>query len=186
MIPKAGIAGILMGVCAAFSAHADQSHPKLDELFAELANPGLEPPQARTIEREIWALWGQSGSPTIDLLMARAKQLDEGGDELPQAFALFDAVIALAPDFAEGWNKRATAHYLNDDYQNALKDIERTLALEPRHFGALSGLGMILQELGKESRALQAFRMALDINPHLPDITEEARLLEQTVEGQGI
>lgn len=186
MIPKAGVAGFLMGMCAALSAHADQSHPKLDELFAELARPDLEAPQARMIEREIWMLWGQSGSPTVDLLMARAKQLDEGSEELPQAVALFDAVIGLAPEFAEGWNKRATAHYVNDDYQNALKDIERTLALEPRHFGALSGLGMILQELGEDSRALKAFRMALKINPHLPDIAEEARLLEQVVEGQGI
>ncbi len=167
-------------------ARADQTDAALMPLFDKLAQPGLTEAAARRLELEIWVLWGQSGSPTIDLLMGRGSQFGDSPQELSQAIALFDAAVVLAPDFAEAWNKRATAHYLLGDYDASIRDIEQTLRLEPRHFGALSGLGMIMVELGEAEKALRAFRLALEINPHLSDISEEVRRLETDVEGQGI
>lgn len=173
-------------ILAMMPARADQTDAALTPLFDKLAQPGLTEEVARRLEFDIWVLWGQSGSPTIDLLMGRGKQFGDSPQELLQAVALFDAAVALAPEFAEAWNKRATAHYLLGDYEASIRDIEQTLRLEPRHFGALSGLGMIMVELGEVEKALRAFRLALEINPHLSDISEEVRRLETDVEGQGI
>lgn len=173
-------------ILMATSARADQTDAALPPLFDRLAQPGLTEQAARRLELEIWVLWGRSGSPTVDLLMGRGKQFGDSPQELSQAIALFDAAVALAPEFAEAWNKRATAHYLLGDYDASIRDIEQTLRLEPRHFGALSGLGIIMVELGEAEKALRAFRLALEINPHLSDITEEVRRLEKDVEGQGI
>ena len=189
--PVAGFLGLIFGVTALLAAtiapaRADQTDAALTPLFERLAQPGLAEQEARGLEFEIWHLWNQSGSPTIDLLMGRGKQFDDTPRELTQAIALFDAAVALAPGFAEAWNKRATAHYLQGDYPAAIRDIEQTLRLEPRHFGALSGLGLIMVELGEAEKALRAFRLALEINPHLSDIVEEVALLETDLAGQGI
>lgn len=180
------ILAVLIALVCTAPARADQTDPRLDDLFAQLADTGLPEAEARTLEREIWGIWRESGSATVDLLMSRTRQLGGPGGTPEQVATLFDSITRLAPDFAEGWNKRATAYYMNDEYQQALADIERTLRLEPRHFGALSGLGMIMVDYGDEVRALRAFRMALEINPHLPDIAEEVRRLQSAVEGQGI
>lgn len=177
---------IVLLVAAIAPARADQTDTALTPLFDRLAQPGVAEQDAKRLELEIRHLWSQSGSPTIDLLMGRGQQFDDTPQELAQAIALFDAAVALAPDFAEAWNKRATAHYLQGEYPAAIHDIEQTLRLEPRHFGALSGLGMIMVELGEVEKALRAFRLALEINPHLSDIAEEVRLLETDIEGQGI
>ena len=88
-------------------------------------------------------------------------------ENYPLALDVLDQVVLVKPDFAEGWNKRATVYYLLDDYAASLTDIRRTLALEPRHFGALAGLGMILEHTGHEERAIEVFRRALEINPQM-------------------
>ena len=137
------------------------------------------------MEARIWALWMATPSDTAALLMARAKVALEAR-QLDVALKLLDAVVALRPDYIEGWNRRATIYYLQDDYGHALQDIRQVLAREPRHFGALAGLGMIMRDLGDDRRALDAFRKALAINPHLDKIPELVKTLTEKVEGRDI
>jgi len=172
-------------LCCVAPARADQRNPQLAPLFERLMNTDLTPEEARAIEGQIWALWQASGSDTTDLLLSRVDEFLREDASGP-AINLLNEVVSLSPDYAEGWNKRATAYYLQDDYKAALQDVERTLRLEPRHFGAWSGLGTILLGLGEDARALQAYKRALQINPHLADIAREAERLELTVKGRGI
>jgi tetratricopeptide (TPR) repeat protein len=102
------------------------------------------------------------------------------------ALKLLDAVIKLRPDYVEGWDRRATLYYLQNDYAHSLEDIEQVLVREPRHFGALARLGMIMQDLGDDRRALDAFRKALAVNPHLDKAPETVKTLTEKVEGRDI
>jgi tetratricopeptide (TPR) repeat protein len=156
----------------------------IDFLFEALkAAPDAE--TAKLVENRIWALWLASGSDTADLLMSRVKQAaDEKDSDL--AIRLLDSIIDLKPDYAEAWNRRATMYFTKKDYGHALADIAQALAREPRHFGALTGLGMILQEIGEDKRALEAFRRALEIDPHLEKIPEFVKALTDKVEGRAI
>lgn len=156
----------------------------LDVLFDQLAKArSLE--ESRPVEAAIFKLWMQSGSPSIDLLMQRGLEAFSEKD-FDRALFYFDEVVKLAPDFAEGWDKRAAVYYLKDNYSGALKDIERVLQLEPRHFGALAGLAVILRDLGDKKGALDAFRRALRINPWLDGAAQAEGALEIEVEGRGI
>ena len=156
----------------------------LDTLFEALkVAPDNE--SARAIEQSIWALWIASGSDTCNLLMGRVKAAIEQKD-LDLAVKLLDAVIEIKPSYTEAWNRRATIHYLQKDYGGALADIREVLAREPRHFGALSGLGLILQEIGDDKHALEAYRRALAIDPHLENIEEAIENLRDKVEGRDI
>ena len=140
---------------------------------------------AKLVESRIWALWLASGSDTADLLMSRAKAaVDEKDVKL--AIELLDAVIELKPDYVEAWNRRATINFANKDYAASLADIRQVLAREPRHFGALTGLGLILQELGEDKRALEVFRRALEVNPHLERVPDLVKQLQEQVEGRDI
>jgi tetratricopeptide (TPR) repeat protein len=156
----------------------------LDFLFGALkAAPDAE--SAKQVENRIWALWLASGSDTANLLMTRAKSAIDSND-LDLAIELLDALIKVKPDYIEAWNRRATIHYMRKEFGQSLEDIRQVLKLEPRHFGAMSGLGMILQEFGDEKRALDVFRRALEINPHLPKIDEMVKTLTEKVEGRAI
>ena len=156
----------------------------LDELFARLAAQG-EARGGKIVEAEILKRFNRSGSDTADLLMGWAAQSIEE-KKYPQALDILDQIVVLKPDFAEAWNKRATVHFLRDDYASSLADIRETLALEPRHFGALSGLGVILQETGKEEQALGVYRKALGIDPLLDKVRESVERLERDVSGNSI
>jgi tetratricopeptide (TPR) repeat protein len=140
---------------------------------------------AKAIEDRIWALWQASGSDTVDLLMARVKQASEAGN-YDLALRLLDAIIEIRPEFVEAWNRRATIFFLKKDYSDSLSDIEHVLAKEPRHFGALAGLGTILEEVGDEKHALEAYRKALAIHPHLKGVEEHVKVLTDRVEGRDI
>jgi tetratricopeptide (TPR) repeat protein len=140
---------------------------------------------AKHVEGRIWALWSQTASDTTALLMARSKVATEA-KQYDVALKLLDAVVKLKPDYVEGWNRRATIYYLKNDYAHSLEDIEQVLAREPRHFGALAGLGMIMQELGDDKRALDAFRKALAVNPHLDKVPDMVKTLSEKVEGRDI
>ena len=140
---------------------------------------------AKAIEDRIWALWMISGSDTCNLLMARVKAASDEKD-YDLAVKLLDAVIALKPDYIEAWNRRATIYYLMKDYGHSVADIREVLLREPRHFGALSGLGLILQEIGDDKHALEAYRRALAIDPHLEHIPEVVKTLRENVEGRDI
>ncbi len=166
-------------------AYADQRDPKLPPLFERLLEADLEQTMAREIEEQIWSLWQPSGSDTTDLLLQRVEAF-LAEDAYDPAINLLNEVVSLSPDYAEGWNKRATAHFMRDDFRAALQDVERTLRLEPRHFGAWSGLGTILLAMGEDARALHAYQKALQINPHLASIAKEVQRLEVEVKGRGI
>jgi tetratricopeptide (TPR) repeat protein len=121
----------------------------------------------------------------VALLMVRSKAaMDAHQTEV--ALKLLDAVIKLKPDYTEAWNRRATLYYLQNDYGRALADIQQVLVREPRHFGALAGLGMIMQDLGEDKRALEAFRKALDVDPYLEKVPELVKTLSEKVEGRDI
>jgi tetratricopeptide (TPR) repeat protein len=156
----------------------------LDFLF-EALKIAPDADSAKLVEGRIWALWLASGSDTADLLMTRAKTAaDEKDANL--AARLLDSVIELKPDYIEAWNRRATLHFANKDYGSSLADIRQVLAREPRHFGALTGLGVIMQELGEDKLALDAFRKALVVNPHLQKVPEFVKTLTEKVEGRDI
>src|SRR5215471_18972238 len=156
----------------------------LDFLFGALkAAPDAD--TAKAIEERIWALLFVSGSDTADLLMSRVKAAFEA-KELDLATELLDAIVELKPDYVEAWNRRATIYFMKKDYGRALADIRQVLAREPRHFGALSGLGLIMQELGEDKLALEMFRRALAVHPFLERIPEVVKQLTDKVEGRDI
>ena len=156
----------------------------LDRLF-EALKVAPDDESAKYIENRIWAIWFASGSDTANLLMTRVKMATEAKNtEL--ALKLLDAVIDIKPDFIEAWNRRATLYYSKKDFGRAIEDIHEVLAREPRHFGALSGLGIILQELGDDKRALEAYRRALAIHPHMERIPDLAKKLAEKVDGRDI
>lgn len=162
---------------------ADRAHG-LDFLFGAL-KAAPDEVSAKHVEARIWALWLQTPSDTAALLMMRAKAAMDA-HQMDVALKLLDAVIKLRPDYVEAWNRRATLYYLQNDYMRSLADIEQVLIREPRHFAALAGLGMIMQDLGDDKRALDAFRKALAINPYLDKVPELVKQLSEKVEGRDI
>lgn len=146
-------------------ALCDQRDPRLDGLFAALQ--AADAVEARTIEERIWAIWSATENPEARTLLEVGSVAMANRDHRT-ARAAFDALVATAPDFAEGWNKRATLFWLLGEEEASVRDIQRTLALEPRHFGALSGLGLILMGRGRIEAAIGAFEAALALHPHLP------------------
>jgi tetratricopeptide (TPR) repeat protein len=156
----------------------------LDFLFGAL-KAAPDEASAKHVEARIWALWLQTPSDTAALLMQRAKAAMDA-EQYDVALKLLNAVVKLRPDYVEGWNRRATLYYLRNDYTRSLEDIEQVLIREPRHFAALAGLGMIMKDIGDDKRALDAFRQALAINPHLDKVPELVKTLSEEVEGRDI
>lgn len=154
---------------------------KLDGLFTRLQAAGAE--EAGRIETEIWIEWSKSGSPALDLLLQRGRDAMAVGDN-QTAIEHFTAIIDQAPDFAEAWNARATAFYNGGDFGPSVADIGQVLTLNPRHFGALAGLGMMLEETGKVERALKVYKAALALHPHMEGVLEAVQRLETQAEGQ--
>jgi len=157
---------------------------KLDELFSQLKRERSEK-GAERIAARIRAQWRDSGSATADLLMQRADAAIEKR-RFNVALDLLDQVIVLFPDFPEAWNRRATVHYMMDNYTKSMADISRTLELEPRHFGALSGLAGILKETGHRKMALEAYRRILEVYPMLRSAQAEVVRLSDELTGEGI
>jgi tetratricopeptide (TPR) repeat protein len=156
----------------------------LDFLFGAL-KAAPDEVSAKHVEARIWAIWMQTPSDTAALLMVRAKAAMDA-QKMDVALKLLDAIVKLRPDYTEAWNRRATLYYLQNDYARSLADIQQVLIREPRHFGALAGLGMIMQDIGDEKRALDAFRKALAVNPHLEKVPELVKTLSEKVEGRDI
>jgi len=140
---------------------------------------------AKQVENRIWAIWLASGSDTADLLMSRVKGAIEAKDT-KLAVQLLDSIIEIKPNYIEAWNRRATLFFALKDYGRAMADIREVLNREPRHFGALAGLGMILEEVGEDKLALDAYRKALAVNPHMQKIPEQVKTLTEKVEGRDI
>lgn len=164
--------------CAAVQA---ENVAKLDGLFERLKT--ADAAEAGRIETEIWIEWSKSGSPALDLLLQRGKDAMALGD-VPTAIEHFSAIIDQDPDFAEAWNARATAFFMAGEFGPSVADIGQVLTRNPRHFGALSGLAMILEETGKPERALEVYRAAIAIHPHMAGGAEAIERLEKEAEGQ--
>jgi tetratricopeptide (TPR) repeat protein len=156
----------------------------LDRLF-EALKIAPDDESAKYIENRIWAIWLASGSDTANLLMGRVKTAMEAKD-FELAIRLLNAIIDMRPDFIEAWNRRATLYYMRKDFTRAIGDIREVLAREPRHFGALAGLGIILQEFGDDKRALDAFRRALAIHPHIERVPDMVKRLSDKIDGREI
>jgi Flp pilus assembly protein TadD len=155
----------------------------LDALFDRLKS--ASGPDAQQIEQEIWAEWSKSGSDAMDLLLSRGRAAMAAGDA-QLAVQHLTALVDHAPDFAEGWNARATAYYQLGDFGPAVADIAKTLTLNPRHFGALSGLGSIFEELGAPEKAKAAYQAAVDINPHATGAVQAIDRITRETEGQDL
>ena len=153
---------------ASGGARADQKDPRLDALFAELQKV-TGTLQARTITEQIWAIWTTSDNPEVNRLMKEGVDAMASQD-FKVALADFTKMIGIAPDFAEGWNKRATVLWMLNDYEGSMADVDKTLALEPRHFGALWGLGVMDAALEHDEDAIAAFERALAVNPHMDGV----------------
>ena len=156
----------------------------IEFLFGALkAAPNVE--AAKAVEGRIWALWMISPSDTATLLMNRVRAAVEAKN-LDLAVQLLDSIVVLRPDYIEAWNRRATIHFMRKDFTRSIEDIRQALAREPRHFGALAGLGMIMQELGDDKRALEVYRKVIEINPQMPRVPDLIKSLTEKVEGRDI
>lgn len=155
----------------------------VDALFEMLQT--ASPDEARDIEQRIVEAWSKSGSPTADLLLQRGrKAMSER--RYAEAAAHLGALTGLAPGFAEGWNARATLYYLMGKHELSVYAIGKTLALNPRHFGALTGLGMIFERQGDTERALEAYLKVMSLSPNRPHIGEAVRRLSRTAAGTSV
>ena len=166
------------------AARADQTDPRLDGLFKQLKTT-TDDAEARGLETQIWAIWTRSADHEVNRLMDLGT-LAMAGEKFDVAIQAFDRIIELAPGFAEGWNKRATVYYLMGNYPASLADIKRTLELEPRHFGALAGLGLVDVELEHDEEALAAFERALAVDPHLDSASKNAAGLRERIKQRQI
>jgi len=155
-----------------------------DELFERLQTTKDES-EAKGLVATIERRWMRSGSDTADLLMSRALDAAKA-DNQPLAIELLDRVVALRPGWAEAWNKRATVFFMMGDTTRSMADIEEVLAREPRHYGALAGMGVILQSTGDTKKAYQAFKKALAVNPFLDEVKSTVEKLAPEMEGRDI
>jgi tetratricopeptide (TPR) repeat protein len=177
------IRALLLMIPLLFASPPVLADERLDQLFSALAQ--AQEDEWEAIEKEIWIAWSLSGSPSMDLLLERGRKALAAG-ETETAIEHLSALIDHAPAFPEGWNARATAFYKAGEYGLSLADIRQVLALEPRHFGALAGLGMILEELGEEAAALEAYRRGAAVHPRRTSFIEGIERLELKVLGKGI
>lgn len=174
------LAALLCGVPLLAGA---QDRPRADELLDRLAQPDLR--NWPVVEEEIILAWSRSGSASADYLLDRGRAALQAGD-LDAAYNHLTALTDHAPEFAEGWNARATMFFETNRYGPAIADIQRVLALEPRHFGALMGLGFMLEEMDQLEDALRAFRAAQAIHPHRDEINDAVNRVERALEGQAL
>lgn len=178
---KSAVGAVLLtGVLVAPGLAQDSG---LDDLFGALRE--ADGGSAAAIEERIWTEWSKSGSPAMDLLLERGRMALEEG-EIDRAIEHFSALIDHAPDFAEGYNGRATAYFQVGLFGPALEDIRQVLARNPRHFGAMGGLALILQEIGEDEAALEAYRAIEEIYPSREGLREAIAQLEKSIAGQDI
>lgn len=163
------------GMCS-----ADQNDERLDTLFTDLHSLENSSDAAR-LTNEIWTIWHITDNiKAADKLESGIRAMRE--QQLEFAVAAFSDVIELAPDFAEGWNKRATAYYMMGEHADSAHDVKRTLELEPRHFGALAGLGLLYMAQEEYTAASKAFEAALNANPHLPGPKQNLKIIQKLIE----
>ena len=170
-------ASATVAVAAPKKSPATLRAEELDLLFGQLHGKDSES-RAASIEQRIWANWGRNESVTAEVLLGQATKA-MNAEEFETAEEILDRLITARPEYAEAWNRRATLHYLAKRYAKALADIDKVLELEPRHFGALAGRGMIYEAMDKPDEALAAYREALTMNPYMAGVTDKVKLLEK-------
>ncbi len=164
------------------NSQADQNDPRLDKLFHQLK---IAERSNQTLETLIWSIWTQNDDPDLSTTMQNGiNAMSVHG--FSKALKSFTNLIEKAPEFAEGWNKRATLYYLMGQFDSSMRDVQKVLVLEPRHFGALSGMGLIFLQSGNDIRALQAFQAAAAINPHMKNVNEFIKMLEEKIASSAI
>jgi len=200
---------ILLGVSVVFAAQGEKRNEAVAGLYSkdaavrrdavdQLARVGTSvdadlviealydsDPEVRVhAEAAVWQLWSRSGDAEADRLLKSGIQRMEDG-QLRQAVEVFTRITERKPDFAEGWNKRATAYYLLEDYERSLKDCAEVIKRNPQHFGALSGYGMIYLRLGRPETALGYFERALEINPNMKGVEESIKVIRYKLRQDG-
>ncbi len=181
---KRFINSFVAAILPILAAGAALAEPEtLDSLFERLKS--ADEGEASRIERQITMEWSKSGSPAMDLLLKRGNDALQQGDT-EAAIGHLTALVDHAPDFAEGWNARAAAYFTAGQYGPAVSDIAHALQLNPRHFSAMTGFGMILEETGRDDEALDVYRAVLAIHPHLEPVREAVERLEAKAHGQDI
>lgn len=177
---------ILVAVFALGSAdaRADQNDPRLKGLFESLRT-AASPEAAADVESQIWEIWAKSGDSSLDQVFQVGSRAMAIGDT-NTALTIFDAIVKKAPNFAEGWNKRATVHYMMGNYEASLADIDRTLELEPHHFGALAGLGLVNIGLDRDEAALDAFERVLKVDPQSESAKVNIEIVKQRIKDKSI
>ncbi|HUN47577.1 MAG TPA: tetratricopeptide repeat protein [Stellaceae bacterium] len=179
---RLALLAVLLLAAVTAPAFARQDDPRLRDLFGDLQSARTST-ESRLVEQKIWRIWSEDGNAQVDALMELGANAMQAGD-LDAALDAFNRVVALDDSFAEGFNKRATVEFMRGDYDASVADIERTLKLEPRHFGALSGLGQIYLVLDKKEAALKAFEAALKVNPHLNGASDMVEKLKKELSGK--
>ncbi len=165
-------------------ANADQDDPRLEDLFLRLKS-ATSVDEVFPVENLIWEIWVEHADASINRQMLTGIQ-QMSNNALPAALATFDRLVQEAPDFAEAWNKRATIHFMMGNYPASEADIVQTLRLEPFHFGALSGRGLVLLALGQYETARNAFSAALEVNPNMPSVKNNIEELNAYLRGSTI
>jgi tetratricopeptide (TPR) repeat protein len=172
---------LILSIGPAIAAQDDNRLPGLFDALKHAASPST----AKVFEDRIWDIWLFNGNARIDHRM-REGIMAMSASDYPTALRAFDYIIREAPEFAEGWNKRATVYYLMTDFKQSIGDIKQTLALEPRHFGAVSGLGLIYLENGDGALALEAFQRVLRIHPFMTGTRNQVEILRHQFSGKAI
>jgi len=183
--PVVAVILLISAFFAAFSASAqtDAQKLELDSLFAQLKEP--IDGDWKSVETRIWQVWSDSGSDAMNLLLARGRAAAQAGD-YKTSIEHLTALTDHAPNFAEGWNARATTYFMMGEYALSVADIEHVLTLEPRHFGALAGMGMIFETLDQPASALKAFKAAQAVHPFRPDVIQAIKRLDKKLEGTSL
>jgi tetratricopeptide (TPR) repeat protein len=175
-------AALTLAACGVNERAASRTDPELDALFVQLEQ-APDADAAAALEQQIWLRWSDSGSPTVNVLLERAAAAESDGDpELAERF--LDQASDLAPEYAEPWNRRANLAYRAEDFPGAIAAIQETLKREPRHFAALTALGIIYEELNQPRAALDAYRAALAIHPYYDVAQQGVRRLEPRIDGR--
>lgn len=176
-----------LALTAAFTAlltalpvSADQTDERLNGLFDRLG-VSSDPASIRATENSIWEIWLQHSNPDVERLLVMGTQR-MNARQFPEALLIFNELVNVVPDFAEAWNKRATLYYMVGNFEASIDDIEATLELEPRHFGALSGLGLVYLQQGELQKARQAFADLIAVHPNSPNAQENLRYVTEQLQ----
>lgn len=162
------------------NGYADQNDPRLNRLFSELLHSQTSSNGKAQLESQIWSIWMIHDDPYTQYLLRKGSAEMTVGN-LSSAETSFTSLVKLAPEFAEAWNKRATLRYIQNRFEHSIADIRKTLLLEPRHFGAIAGLGLNFEALGERDAAISAYEEALVVNPHMKHIKEKLKALKQSI-----